>query len=501
MKQAALRKSIIASLLQQIVTTICGFIVPRLLLSAFGSETNGLVSSITHLLNFIVLVEGGVTSVIMANLYKPLHENDINTINAVVNTAKKFFRRVAFIFALYTTVFGIIYSNYVKTSFSKEYVFALVIVLSINMFVQYCFSLPYQLLLRASQKLYIVSLTATLITLFNTLFIYILVNRVKDIIIVKLISAAVFGIQPLAYYYFANKYYPLNRTIKPNNKLLAQRWSSFGQNLAYYIHSNTDVVLLTLFSTMSTISVYSVYMLIINALTSMITSVTRAIQPAMGTVLYDDNKEKETRAMNLYIVTVSLMSSFAYSVCNIMVVPFVRIYTLGVNDANYIRPFFAAIIIFAEAAYCYRDPYVSVIYAMGHFKQTNRIAYLEAIINIMISIPCLYLIGLSGIALGTACGMVFRLIASEYYVSKYLISGITKLFYNTSLSFLVIYLCSILIGKFVGKLVINSYVKWISVAIMVSMAVLFIDFICACLFYREQLVDLYRYVLRNSKHN
>ena len=39
---------------------------------AYGSDVNGLVSSITQFLGYIALVEGGVGGVIRAALYKPL---------------------------------------------------------------------------------------------------------------------------------------------------------------------------------------------------------------------------------------------------------------------------------------------------------------------------------------------------------------------------------------------------------------------------------------------
>lgn len=41
------------ALLHQIITVVCGFILPRLLLSYFGSQVNGLVSSISQFLAFI----------------------------------------------------------------------------------------------------------------------------------------------------------------------------------------------------------------------------------------------------------------------------------------------------------------------------------------------------------------------------------------------------------------------------------------------------------------
>ena len=55
--------------LYQIVAIICGFILPRLILRTYGSETNGLVNSIQSILNIITLMEMGVGAVVQSALY------------------------------------------------------------------------------------------------------------------------------------------------------------------------------------------------------------------------------------------------------------------------------------------------------------------------------------------------------------------------------------------------------------------------------------------------
>lgn len=52
-------KNIYTSLMSQIITIICGFIVPKLIIENFGSSVNGLVNSITQFLAYITLLESG----------------------------------------------------------------------------------------------------------------------------------------------------------------------------------------------------------------------------------------------------------------------------------------------------------------------------------------------------------------------------------------------------------------------------------------------------------
>ena len=44
----------------QFVTIISGFLVPRAIIGVYGSEVNGLVSSLTQIVSYITLVEAGI---------------------------------------------------------------------------------------------------------------------------------------------------------------------------------------------------------------------------------------------------------------------------------------------------------------------------------------------------------------------------------------------------------------------------------------------------------
>ena len=68
------KKNAISSLILQSTTIIQGLILPRLILYTFGSENNGLISSINNLLGFISLLEGGLGAVVLAELYGPIEK-------------------------------------------------------------------------------------------------------------------------------------------------------------------------------------------------------------------------------------------------------------------------------------------------------------------------------------------------------------------------------------------------------------------------------------------
>lgn len=77
--------------LLQVVTMVAGFITPRFLLMAYGSDVNGLISSINQFITYFNLVEAGLSSAAVYSLYKPIAENDHGKINRIVTAARNFY--------------------------------------------------------------------------------------------------------------------------------------------------------------------------------------------------------------------------------------------------------------------------------------------------------------------------------------------------------------------------------------------------------------------------
>ena len=101
MREKRLFYNTISSLVFQVTTIICGFILPRLILNAFGSEVNGLVNSITQFLGVISFLELGVGAVVQSALYKPLAEKNQEDVSKIISSANKFFTRLGQILLIY----------------------------------------------------------------------------------------------------------------------------------------------------------------------------------------------------------------------------------------------------------------------------------------------------------------------------------------------------------------------------------------------------------------
>lgn len=480
------KRNIITSILYQLVTVAYGLVVPRLVLSSFGSEVNGLTSSLSQFLNYISLLEGGLSGVIMAALYKPLADKDCKKVSGVIKAADNFFKKIAIIFVVYTLALATIYPFVVSTSFSWGYIFSLTLIISTSLFIQYFFSLSYRLLINADQKGYVVFSTLILFTALNFLVTLIVIHAFPEIHILKAASAIVFIVQPVVFNLYVKKNYELDKSAIPDQGAIAQRWDGFGQNIAFFIHSNTDIAVLTVFSTLSEISVYSVYMLVVSALRTLVTAVSSSLAPSLGNSLAKMNNQEANEMFDNYEFGISSITTFAFVCGALLVTPFIQVYTRGVTDANYYQPLFGYLMMAAEAVYCFRDPYVSVAYVSGKYKETAKYAYIEAALNIVISVILVSKFGLIGVAVGTLLAMTYRMVAHMMYVARNLFERDLKKSLKCLFVYSLIALLSAILATRLVNIDVQNYSNWIIEAVGTVLIVVAVMSTVLYIAYRKQ---------------
>lgn len=412
--------NIFFSIVSQLISILNGIVVPRLILGTFGSEVNGLVNSLTQFLNYITLVEGGLGSVVLAALYAPLANNDNKKINAVLNAANRFFKKIAYIFLVYTVILGIAYKFFIQSSFSQEYIFSLTLILGVGLFVQYCFSITYKILLQADQRIYNIYIVQICTSIVSFILTCIIIYAFPSIHIVKLAGAMIYLLQPLFYSWYVKKHYKIDKKVLPDKGALSQRWACFGQNLAYFVHNNTDVVVLSIFANLKTVSVYSVHLMIVTSIKKFIMSISNAYTPIIGRCLASNDKKILDKHIDKFEFIMFNISTIIFGCCMYLLPAFITLYTKGIKDINYYQPMFAILLILAEFVYCVREPYLEVVYTAGKFKETANSAYIEAGINIILSIMLIGKFGLAGIACGTFAGMTYRMLYQVFYIKKHI---------------------------------------------------------------------------------
>lgn len=418
-RKGKLKRSVVTTLILQAATLVCGLIVPRALIGAYGSEAYGATTSIAQFLSYITLLEGGIGGVARAALYKPLAEGDTYRISVIVHELKRFFRIIAYISIVYALILA---CSFKTLSHIEGYDWAasfwLVLTMAISTFGQYFIGISYSALIQADQRVYLVNALSIVTTVINALLVIILIHAGSGLLLVKLVSSLVFLIKPAAMWLYVRKKYGLISRPDRDHDALSQRWTGLGQHIAYYIHSNTDVAVLTLMKNLESVSVYSVHHMITQNIQNLISALCSGMEPLFGDMIARNERKTLEETVTFYETVTSISCSVLFSTVYIMIVPFIRIYTAGIEDADYIQPLFAVLLTSAAVVYCMYLPYISVITAAGHFRQTKWGAYGEAIINITVSVLLVWKMGLVGVAIGTIAATGFRTVYSVIYLAR-----------------------------------------------------------------------------------
>lgn len=242
MRKKKLIYNTISSLLFQVTTIVCGFILPRLILNAFGSNVNGLVNSITQFLGIISFLELGVGAVVQSALYKPLAENRQNDVSKIISSANKFFRRLAQILMVYVIALVVFYPMFAAKEYGFWYTATLIVAISISSFAQYYFGIVSRLLLTADQRGYVQYTAQTIAVVANTFACYLLIILGCSIQIVKLTTSLIYLIQPFVIYLYVRKHYKIDKKIKYDKEPIPQKWNGIAQHVAAVVLDGTDTV-------------------------------------------------------------------------------------------------------------------------------------------------------------------------------------------------------------------------------------------------------------------
>ena len=502
-RSGRIKRSILSTLILQVITVFCGLITPRLLLKSYGSEAYGATTSIAQFLSYITLLEGGIGGVARAAFYKPLAENDSKRISLIVYELKRFFRIIAYISAAYAVVLGFLFK---RISHIECYdwlsTFLLVIAMAVSVFGQYFIGISYSALIQADQRVYFINLLSILTTVLNTIMVVILVKLGAGLIFVKLVSSVVFLIKPTAMWYFVHKHYHIEKTPGYDKTVLSQKWTGLGQHIAFYIHSNTDVTVLTILENLKTVSVYSMYTMVTTHIRSIVEALCSGMAALFGDMYAREETENLNRAFNFYEMLTSFVCTVLFSTVYVMIIPFIRLYTRGVTDINYIQPLFGYLITMAAEVYCLRNPYQSVISAAGHFKQTRAGSYGEAVINIAVSVLLVWKYGLVGVAIGTIAAVTFRMIYCVVYLKSSILKRpipafVKRSLLNIGITVTICFICRV----FVSRAVFSNYFIWAEYSTLTVLTSAVISFLFNYIFYRDETIRFMILLKNKIKRN
>ncbi|MGN8753419.1 lipopolysaccharide biosynthesis protein [Blautia sp. HCP3S3_C4] len=416
MNKSVILKNGISGLTSQVVKIIFTFFTRSLFIKYIGVEVLGISNTFSSILSALSLTDLGFQTAVAFSLYKPLQEDDKETINDIMNVFRVVYVFIGcFIIAAAVVLLPAL--KYVLKGVEISTEIYIYFILQASSSACSYFLAYKRVLLYADQKAYISkNIDLVMYIIFNILQCLTLV-RFKNYVVYLILNIIQVCVSNIYVHLYCAKEYPFLHFSRFNKDIFKSIFSNvknvFAGKIASYIYSSTDNLVISTF--VSTVSVgYLVnYTTIISNLKILTRSVLDSMVPIIGNFLTDASKAKKEESFRIY-------SHIRYLIALCIIIP----YYILVDDFMgwWIGPDIrlSRIIVLLLSVELYMDLVHSGTYdyitGAGLFRQEKKVNFAGAIVNIVTSIVLVQLIGISGVLVGTVISQIIFWIGRSWVV-------------------------------------------------------------------------------------
>ena len=471
MNKKGILNNTISSIVSYGILLIVSIVSSKLILVTYGSEANGLLSSVNQLFSYIALLEAGIGTATVTALYRPIADADSTSIKEVLASSNHYYRISAKWYFICMLIVAAVWPLLLETEISYIAIFGIIFFQGVSGVITYWYTSTVVNYLMASGKNYInnyVHLASSLLT--YGLKIIICLTQ-QDIIFMALALVVGNCLKCLIYYVYLKWSCPEYAYIgiTGSKKELKQRNSFLIHEISGVVFSSTDTIILSVFCGLKEASVYAVYALVLNALRMIIGQAFNSTNFILGNSYSKDQKNyplTHDKYNGVYTCVVFIVFTIAYW----MILPFIGIYTQGVTDANYLDPKLPILFVLIEVLSACRIVDGQLIKNAYHSKQTLSHSIIEAAINLVVSLVAVQFLGIYGVLLGTIVALLYRVNDIIFYANTKILKRSPLREYGMyALNFALFTVC-VCVSRYI-PIAVNTYLQWIGYAVGIGIVV------------------------------
>ena len=217
--------------------------------------------------------------------------------------------------------------------------------------------------------------------------------------------------------YMKKKYNWIDYSIPVKNVALPDRKSYIIIEIAWTIFSSTDMILLSMFVSTEMSSVYAVYNLPFVALNSLLNAVYCALSYNFG-ITYHENMQKYIKVHDMFNSLFVGGMTILMSVTYVLLIPFIKLYTQGITDVNYIYPILPLLFCLVQLLSWSRFVSGNLFGIAGKIRSVVIVSVVEAVTNLTLSIILIQRYGIVGVLVATVVALPLKVIYCNYVADK-----------------------------------------------------------------------------------
>ena len=397
-------KNMYIGILSQIIITLLGFISRKVFLDNLGVTYLGINGFLTNIISLLGLIEAGIGTSIVYNLYKPIAYDDKPKIIALIQLYKRAYMIIASVVFVLSMMLYPFLTDIMNNSQGISSTSIIYLLFVAKNAIAYLYAHKW-CLINADQKNYILAKNNLIFNIINMIIKIVILIITKNYIFYLIMEVIILIIQNIYNGRIVDKMYPYIKTkekysIDPDIRLNINKnvRALFLHNVGSYCIFGTDNLLISKFINLNTVGLYSSYTMIIGQLSSIVGTIMGSVGNSVGNLLATENNEKSYDIFNImYLVNFWIYSIGVIFLYNLLE-PFIN-WWLG---EGYLLDSFTFIIILVNFYLTGMRSSISTFKnKAGIFIEDKYVPLLESAINLIVSIVLVNYMGLVGIFIGT----------------------------------------------------------------------------------------------------
>ena len=417
-KDLRIRNNLASSLIYQVVLISLSFLLPRLYLENFGSEVNGVLSTIKQIFTYMCLLEAGVGLATTQALYKRIGEKDYKSVNAVLAATNSYYIKTGVIYLVLVLLIAGVYAYSIPTSIDSTVLFFIIILNAIPALFSYFVQAKYRILMEVDGRKYVINNSETIVQLASNAGKILVLFLTDSLILIQLVYCVIALCQLVFLYFYAkHRYKWINLKEKPDFAAISQKNSVLLHQISGMVFNNTDIILISILCDFKVVSVYAIYNIFFSQVQNFITSIVSGFNFALGQMFHTD-RNKFNKLFCVYETFYIMATFIIYTLMAVFLLPLIQIYTSGINDAQYTNVYLVFLFVIMNLLANGKLPVNSVVEYSGCFEKTRMHAIWEMVINITASVVAIIYFGICGAIAGTIAALLYRSIVTIHYINK-----------------------------------------------------------------------------------
>ncbi|MFA5603426.1 MAG: oligosaccharide flippase family protein [Bacilli bacterium] len=461
-----------------VIIAVLGLFKTKVLLQYLGAENVGIYQLFFQIFTYLSLADGGLTAGVTYCLYKPISDNDYQNINAILNGAKSYFRKIGYVIIVLGLIISFNLSVFIKSTSLDYFYIQISFILFILASAMSYFVSTHAILYNAEQKLYKANNINLSVTIIKSILEIILVLIGFKLVTLMIMFLILMLLRNLILVYISKKehrYFDSN--IKKDNTFKKETKNLMVRKVSQLIFENTDIILISKFLGLTHVVIYTFYYQIVHMIKLIVNKINSALLPSVGNLLIS-NKNKNIPIFDEINSLLFFVGSIICIPLYFMLSPFIEIWFGKDYVASNIISLFFVILLYVDII-----KIVLIVFAdaSGNFKSMRKVSVFQSAANLILSIILIFNYEIAGVLLATILtNIIGDLLIIPKVINEKVLGRTVSKYYYKCLKFIIGLSINILITILLFKdLLVNNLFEWL----LWGVVIFTLNFIITMLYY------------------